>query len=128
MRDRALLVGDAGHLVDPLLGEGIYYAVRSGQIAAKTIIEAIPQKQPQFDGYERAVISEFGEEFRIASRLGRVVYGVPRPWHRWVGKTFPGPYQGVLRRYCSMLQGRETYQTLWSRMLAGIRFPFLRRS
>ena len=27
---RAMLVGDAGHLVDPLFGEGIYYAVSSG--------------------------------------------------------------------------------------------------
>jgi flavin-dependent dehydrogenase len=34
---RALLVGDAAGLVDPLLGEGIYNAVRSGQIAAAAI-------------------------------------------------------------------------------------------
>ena len=27
---RALLVGDAGHLVDPLFGQGIVHAVRSG--------------------------------------------------------------------------------------------------
>jgi len=33
----ALLVGDAAGLADPLLGEGIYNAVRSGQIAAETI-------------------------------------------------------------------------------------------
>ena len=124
----ALLIGDAGHLVDPLLGEGIFYAVRSGQLAATTIIEALAQSQASFDGYERAVIREFGLEFRIASRFGRLVYGVPRSWHRWVGKTFPVSYQGVLRRYCSMLQGQETYQTLWARMMAGLIPPFARGS
>lgn len=37
----ALLVGDAAGLVDPLLGEGIYNAVRSGQIAANAIQDVI---------------------------------------------------------------------------------------
>ncbi len=128
VRGRAVLVGDAGHLVDPLLGEGIYYAVRSGQLAAANISTALRQSSPHFEDYERAVIREFGLEFRIASRLGRLVYGVPRSWHRWIGKTFPGPYHGVLRRYCAMLQGRETYQTLWARMMTGLRPSLIRRS
>jgi geranylgeranyl reductase family protein len=37
----AMLVGDAAGLVDPLLGEGIYHAVRSGQIAADAIRDII---------------------------------------------------------------------------------------
>jgi flavin-dependent dehydrogenase len=35
------LVGDAAALVDPLLGEGIYNAVRSGQIAASAILDRV---------------------------------------------------------------------------------------
>ena len=128
VHDRALLVGDAGHLVDPLLGEGIFYAIRSGQLAAMSVVDALQMPHPCLDAYERAVIREFGSEFQIASRLGRLIYGVPRSWHRWVGKTFPVSYQGVLRRYCSLLQGQETYQTLWARMMNGLRPPFLRRS
>ena len=38
---KAMLVGDAAGLVDPLLGEGIYNAVRSGQIAADAIQDVI---------------------------------------------------------------------------------------
>lgn len=36
-----LLLGDAAGLVDPFLGEGIYYAQRSGELAAESIMEAI---------------------------------------------------------------------------------------
>jgi menaquinone-9 beta-reductase len=39
-KHRALLVGDACGLADPLLGEGIYYAHRSAQIAAQAIADA----------------------------------------------------------------------------------------
>ena len=38
MRDRVLLVGDAGGFVDPLTGEGIYGALLSGQAAASAIL------------------------------------------------------------------------------------------
>lgn len=34
---RVCLVGDAAHLVDPILGEGIKYGIKSGQIAAEVI-------------------------------------------------------------------------------------------
>lgn len=38
--DRTLLVGDAAGFVDPFLGEGIYYSIKSGKIAGKTIVDA----------------------------------------------------------------------------------------
>jgi geranylgeranyl reductase family protein len=41
-RGRVLLVGDACGLADPLLGEGIYYAHRSAQIAAQSILACTP--------------------------------------------------------------------------------------
>jgi flavin-dependent dehydrogenase len=34
-----MLVGDAAGLIDPLLGEGIYNAIRSGQIAAESVLD-----------------------------------------------------------------------------------------
>lgn len=117
VHDRSVLVGDAGHLVDPLLGEGILYAVRSGQLAGASIVKYLQGEQGTLEDYEHAILREFAEEFRIASKLNRVVYGLPRSWHRWLGRTFPGPYQQVLHRYCQLLQGRETYQTLWARAM-----------
>ncbi|MCK4265805.1 MAG: NAD(P)/FAD-dependent oxidoreductase [Thermoplasmata archaeon] len=40
-RDRTLLAGDAGGFVYPGTGEGIYYAMRSGQLAAEAVIVAL---------------------------------------------------------------------------------------
>ena len=39
MRGRVLLAGDAAGLVDPVTGEGITYAIRSGQLAAQALLE-----------------------------------------------------------------------------------------
>jgi len=41
-RDNILLVGDAACLVDPITGEGIYHAMKSGELAAQAIIGAMP--------------------------------------------------------------------------------------
>lgn len=125
VRGRAMLVGDAGHLVDPLLGEGIYYAVRSGQLAAKSITDTLRHPAThQLSEYETLVATEFGPEFRVAGRLGAVIYGLPRSMHHWAGQRFPDAYQRVLHRYCAMLQGKETYQSLWNRILHRLNWPF----
>ena len=42
---RILLAGDAAGLVDPLLGEGLYNAVKSGQLAARAIKESESSKK-----------------------------------------------------------------------------------
>ena len=36
----ACLIGDAAGMIDPFLGEGIYNAIRSGQLAAGAILKA----------------------------------------------------------------------------------------
>lgn len=38
-----LLAGDAAGLVDPITGEGIAYAIKSGQLAAEAVLEAAPK-------------------------------------------------------------------------------------
>lgn len=124
VRHRAVLVGDAGHLVDPLLGEGIYYAVRSGQLAAASVADTLRNSRHRLEDYERHAESEFGQEFRVAARLGKIIYGLPRSWHWWAGRMFPDGYQRVLHRYCELLQGHETYQTLWARIIERLKKPF----
>jgi flavin-dependent dehydrogenase len=50
-KGRVLLVGDAAGLVEAFTGEGIYWAIRSGQIAAEAIAKgtAVPDYQHQID-------------------------------------------------------------------------------
>jgi len=49
--NRILLAGDAAGLSERLLGEGIYFAVKSGQQAAKAILDSEHQKLPARDLY-----------------------------------------------------------------------------
>jgi geranylgeranyl reductase family protein len=48
-----LLVGDAGGMVNPFNGEGIAYAMESGEIAARTIVQALGR--PTVAGAERVL-------------------------------------------------------------------------
>ena len=107
---RALLVGDAGHLVDPLFGEGIYYAVRSGKMAAVTVLDQLHDRSKSLWDYELAIRQELYPEFRICSRLADIVYTFPRLCHRLLN-----PYQEVIQLYYEVLQGKETYQSFFRR-------------
>lgn len=61
----ACLVGDAAGLVDPLTGEGIFYAVRSAQLAAEGILKN------DLARYESALADELLPELDAARRLAR---------------------------------------------------------
>ena len=62
------LVGDAAGLVDPVTGEGIYYAMRSGDLLAEALLEDFPQDYPQ------RVRNEFGKGLALGARLAKVFY------------------------------------------------------
>lgn len=70
--ERTLLVGDAAGLVDPLLGEGIRYAVRSARLAAEAIA------RDEVEAYTSGVQREIGAGLRRARWLARLFYGLPR--------------------------------------------------
>ena len=52
-RDRLLLIGDAARVVEPFTGEGIYYGMRSGQLAAESILSGVPP-EAAMDNYRQA--------------------------------------------------------------------------
>ena len=53
-RPNLLLVGDAARVVEPFTGEGIYYALASGELAAKAIVAGIAVGDLSCAGYRRA--------------------------------------------------------------------------
>lgn len=54
----ALLAGDAAAMTDPFFGEGIYYAAKSGILAAEAITKAVTDNKPALDHYQAAVNRE----------------------------------------------------------------------
>lgn len=62
---RVLLVGDASSLINPLSGEGIYYAVRSGCAAA----DAVPSGAGAGDLYRALLQARLGTHLRHTSLL-----------------------------------------------------------
>jgi geranylgeranyl reductase family protein len=54
--DGLFLIGDAARVVEPFTGEGIYYAMRSGELAAEAIVEG--------DGAEAAYRRSHAEMYR----------------------------------------------------------------
>ena len=72
--DGVLLVGDAAGLTDEFTEEGIYYAVRSGQIAARHIARAHVEGRRWLGAYERAVDREVMPELHAARTIARLFY------------------------------------------------------
>ncbi|NHJ14097.1 MAG: NAD(P)/FAD-dependent oxidoreductase [Candidatus Thorarchaeota archaeon] len=70
---RAMLVGDAAGFVDPMMGEGIAYAMKSGVYAAQVAATAVETNRydPGFlESYQRLCVSEFGGNFQMAEWAG----------------------------------------------------------
>lgn len=66
--DRVLAVGDTAGLVKPTTGGGIYYALKSGEMAASAIVKASQSNDfsaRSLSGYEKEWKSIFGRELRI---------------------------------------------------------------
>jgi len=75
--DHALLVGDAARVSEPVTGQGIYFAMRSGLLAAETIEVALRQNNFGADilaRYERACRRAFRSPFALNSVLRFAVY------------------------------------------------------
>ncbi|HFC97561.1 MAG TPA: geranylgeranyl reductase family protein [Thermosulfurimonas dismutans] len=105
-RGRVLLAGDAAGLVEPLLGEGIFYAHRSGELAARALRLHLEQGHPLEEIYpfllEQNILPQLrqalklrGFFFRRAHLLSRNPFR--RIWH-------------LLRRPClDVVHGKRHY-------------------
>jgi len=106
------IAGDSGGLVDPVTGEGIYYAMRSGELLGEALREDVPQEYPA------RIEAEFGHRLTLAARLAPHFYHgdfLGKPWtHRVV------EYSALSRSCESLLQdlvdGSQNYGTLLRRL------------
>lgn len=76
---RVVLVGDAAGFVDPFAGEGIAYAIRSGQIAADVIAKDIRDNNhgAHLRLYESMCQREFADDFKYALLSVKMMHRFP---------------------------------------------------
>ena len=77
----AALVGDAADFFDPFTGEGIYAALRGGELLASRLIDASPDDARRIDAalgdYDAARRREFGGKWIVERVIGAVVASPP---------------------------------------------------
>ena len=76
LADRVLLAGDSAGFTEPFLGEGIYFAIKSGQIAAEIAEEACNSgsSSESLAEYRRRCDEAFRADFASAYKLARLSY------------------------------------------------------
>lgn len=62
------LAGDAAGLVDPVTGEGIYFAMRSGELLADALLDDAAESYPE------RVWRDFGKTLALGARMARFFY------------------------------------------------------
>jgi geranylgeranyl reductase family protein len=77
-QDKALLLGDAAGLTDPLTGEGIYNAIQSAQLAAPVIENSLLVGKVGLQDYQQIVEKKIISELRIARTLSKTIFRFPR--------------------------------------------------
>jgi flavin-dependent dehydrogenase len=62
------MAGDAAACVDPITGEGLYYALRSGDLLAQALIEGQPQAYPE------RLRAAFSADLEFAAHIARRIF------------------------------------------------------
>jgi geranylgeranyl reductase family protein len=115
-KGRVLLVGDAANLMDPMTGEGIYYAIRSGQMAGEAIVKAIKEDKKWISGYREALEYNLFQDLRVALKLAKATYRFPSLAYNVLKSN---KNLGLL--YLYILAGNAHYRAFSREMIDGIR-------
>jgi geranylgeranyl reductase family protein len=119
-----MAVGDAAGLVDPVTGEGLYYAIRSADLAARALLSEAGEMAERAGQYRQSLRRDFAADLEFGSRLakrvflGRFLFGsVPARMVQFTRRSprfsaiiqdlFAGkqPYLGLKRRLLQNLNG-----------------------
>ncbi len=124
-RGSVLLAGDAAGLVDPITGEGIAWAMRSGQLAALAAAGAIAAGRPEqaLARYRRS-LRPVQSELSRARVLRAMIY---HPWLNPAFLRFVERSPGLQRRYLDLLSGDLDYADLGWRALPRLVLRMVRR-
>ncbi len=102
------LLGDSAGLVDPLTGEGIFFAIKSGIFAAESIIKN------SSNDYNEKLNLDIIPELCMAGRYARKARIVPKWLMRLLMKS--NRYEKYARKFVSILSGNTTYRQMYHNM------------
>lgn len=115
-----LATGDAAGFVDPITGEGIYYAIRSGDLAAELLVADQHAPAEIAQAYRRVIAQDFGDDLAFAATIARRVYlgkflfeGIPTRTVQFVNRS---PFFADIIR--DIFAGTQPYLTLKKRLLS----------
>jgi geranylgeranyl reductase family protein len=118
--DGWMAVGDAAGLVDPITGEGLYYAIRSADLAARALLSEAGEFAATH--YRRLLRRDFTGDLEFGSRLakriflGRFLFGtVPA---RMVQFTRRSPRFSAIMR--DLFAGKQPYLGLKRRLMENL--------
>jgi geranylgeranyl reductase family protein len=112
---RVLLVGDAAGLINPLFGDGLFHAIRSGRLAAEAVLEGRP------DTHTARVHGLLAADFEAARRLARLFYGLP-----WLSFRYAIAQPQATPLAVRLLGGELSFKGLGRRALGRIAAGVLR--
>jgi geranylgeranyl reductase family protein len=117
-----MAVGDAGGLVDPITGEGLYYALRSADLASAALITDTHPMTELHTAYRRILGRDFGEDLAFGSSIAKRVF-----LGRFLFRDVPTRMvQFMLRspRFLDLMQdlfaGTQPYLTLRNRLFRNL--------
>ena len=118
-KGNVLLTGDAAGLTDSLTGEGVYYAIRSGQIAAKVILEYLQGLRNDIKPYSEKINEEIMQELLAAIPVLNLFHTFPARVHRYVKDSDRAwsAFVRILRgekSYCSIPDALGRWRFMWS--------------
>jgi geranylgeranyl reductase family protein len=103
-KGRCILIGDAAGLADPFSGEGILSAVRSAQVAASALPEALKNNRNSLNNYQEMIDRELMPELECA-RLFRELFNL-RPFHYHRKIASKDRWWNAMAK---MMQGEKTF-------------------
>jgi geranylgeranyl reductase family protein len=110
--DGWLAVGDAGGLVDPITGEGLYYAMRSGDLASQVVLSDSHSLAERAQAYRSLLRRDFTADLEFGATLAKRVF-----LGRFLFSTVPARMIDFIRR-------SPRFQSLIEDLFAGTQ-PYL---
>ncbi len=122
-----LAVGDAAGLVDPITGEGIYYAIRSGDLASQVVLSDAHSPAEKHRAYRSLLVRDFAGDLAIGAAMARRVF-----LGRFLFRSAPQRMVEFMRRsprFHDLMQdlfaGTQSYIGLKQRLLRNLHGTFL---